>query len=106
MSLKIKGPVLSEDQIAVINELKELEIFILDKINAIQNHRYLEVNPRWLATGKTDIEKGFIRAEVVAYEKFIDNKGWQGSKEKGAMRLEGKEYIVNDGDVMYFRFNV
>ena len=54
----------------------------------------------------TDIEKGFIRAEVVAYEKFIEYNGWQGSKEKGAMRLEGKEYIVNDGDVMYFRFNV
>ena len=54
----------------------------------------------------TDIQKGFIRAEVVAYDKFIENKGWQGSKEKGAMRLEGKEYIVNDGDVMYFRFNV
>ena len=60
MSNKIKGPVLSEDQITVINELKELEIFILDKINTIQNHRYLEVNPRWLATGKTDIEKGFM----------------------------------------------
>ena len=54
----------------------------------------------------TDIQKGFIRAEVVAYDKFIEYKGWQGSKEKGAMRLEGKEYIVNDGDVMYFRFNV
>ena len=50
--------------------------------------------------------KCFIRAEVVAYEKFIEYNGWQGSKEKGAMRLEGKEYIVNDGDVMYFRFNV
>ena len=54
----------------------------------------------------TDIEKGFIRAEVVAYDKFIEYKGWQGSKEKGVMRLEGKEYIVNDGDVMFFRFNV
>ncbi|BBM36614.1 redox-regulated ATPase YchF [Pseudoleptotrichia goodfellowii] len=54
----------------------------------------------------TDIEKGFIRAEVVAYDKFIEYKGWQGSKEKGAMRLEGKEYIINDGDVMFFRFNV
>ena len=54
----------------------------------------------------TDIEKGFIRAEVVAYEKFIEYNGWQGAKEKGAMRLEGKEYVVNDGDVMYFRFNV
>ena len=54
----------------------------------------------------TDIQRGFIRAEVVSYDKFIENNGWQGSKEKGAMRLEGKEYIVNDGDVMYFRFNV
>lgn len=54
----------------------------------------------------TDIEKGFIRAEVVAYDKFIEYKGWQGSKEKGVMCLEGKEYIVNDGDVMFFRFNV
>lgn len=54
----------------------------------------------------TDIEKGFIRAEVVAFDEFIKNNGWNGSKEKGAMRLEGKEYIVKDGDVMYFRFNV
>lgn len=54
----------------------------------------------------TDIQKGFIRAEVVEFNKFIENKGWQGSKEKGDMRLEGKEYIVNDGDVMFFRFNV
>ena len=54
----------------------------------------------------SDIEKGFIRAEVVAFDKFVEYNGWQGSKEKGAMRLEGKEYIVNDGDVMYFRFNI
>ena len=54
----------------------------------------------------TDIEKGLIRAEVVAYDKFIEYKGWQDYKEKGVMRLEGKEYIVNDGDVMFFRFNV
>ena len=54
----------------------------------------------------TDIEKGFIRAEVVAFDEFIKNNGWNGSKDKGVMRLEGKEYIVKDGDVMYFRFNV
>ncbi|MFZ1602844.1 MAG: DUF933 domain-containing protein, partial [Leptotrichiaceae bacterium] len=54
----------------------------------------------------SDIEKGFIRAEVVSFEKFIELDGWQGSKEKGAMKLEGKEYTVNDGDVMFFRFNV
>ena len=51
-------------------------------------------------------QEKYILAEVVAYDKFIEYKGWQGSKEKGVMRLEGKEYIVNDGDVMFFRFNV
>ena len=54
----------------------------------------------------TDIQKGFIRAEVVDFEKFMEYKGWQGAKVNAAMRLEGKEYIVNDGDVMFFRFNV
>lgn len=54
----------------------------------------------------TDIEKGFIRAEVVAYDEFVMSNGWAGAKEKGVMRLEGKEYPVKDGDVMYFRFNV
>ena len=51
-------------------------------------------------------KKGFIRAEVIAYNDFIQYKGEQGSKEAGKMRLEGKEYIVKDGDVMHFRFNV
>lgn len=54
----------------------------------------------------TDFEKGFIRAEVIAYEAFIANKGEQGAKEAGKLRLEGKEYVVCDGDVMHFRFNV
>lgn len=54
----------------------------------------------------TDIQKGFIRAEVASYDNFINDKGWQGLKEKGNMRVEGKEYIVEDGDIMYFRFNV
>ncbi|HVK55754.1 MAG TPA: redox-regulated ATPase YchF [Burkholderiales bacterium] len=54
----------------------------------------------------TDFERGFIRAEVIGYDDFIANKGEQGSKEAGKMRLEGKEYIVKDGDVMHFRFNV
>ena len=54
----------------------------------------------------TDFEKGFIRAEVIAYEDFITYKGEQGAKEAGKWRLEGKEYIVQDGDVMHFRFNV
>jgi GTP-binding protein YchF len=54
----------------------------------------------------TDFEKGFIRAEVIAYSDFIVCKGEQGAKEHGKMRVEGKEYVVKDGDVMHFRFNV
>lgn len=54
----------------------------------------------------TDFEKGFIRAEVVSYEDFVSSGGWAGSKEKGLARLEGKEYVVQDGDVILFRFNV
>ena len=54
----------------------------------------------------TDFEKGFIRAEVISYEDFIQYKGEQGAKDAGKWRLEGKEYIVKDGDVMHFRFNV
>ncbi|PLA73880.1 redox-regulated ATPase YchF [Hydrogenovibrio sp. SC-1] len=54
----------------------------------------------------TDFEKGFIRAEVTAYEDFIAYKGDAGAKAAGKQRLEGKEYIVQDGDVMHFRFNV
>ena len=54
----------------------------------------------------TDFEKGFIRAEVIAFDDYIAHKGEQGAKETGKMRLEGKEYFVKDGDVMHFRFNV
>ena len=54
----------------------------------------------------TDFEKGFIRAEVIAYDAFIAHKGEQGAKEAGKLRLEGKDYVVCDGDVMHFRFNV
>ena len=54
----------------------------------------------------TDFEHGFIRAEVIAYDDFIANKGEAGAKESGKLRLEGKEYIVREGDVMHFRFNV
>lgn len=54
----------------------------------------------------TDFAKGFIRAETMAYEDFIQYKGEQGAKEAGKLRLEGKDYIVKDGDVLHFRFNV
>jgi ribosome-binding ATPase YchF (GTP1/OBG family) len=54
----------------------------------------------------TDFERGFIRAEVIAYDDYVACKGELGAKEAGKMRLEGKEYVVRDGDVVYFRFNV
>ncbi|MBU3644795.1 MAG: redox-regulated ATPase YchF [Candidatus Methylopumilus sp.] len=54
----------------------------------------------------TDFERGFIRAEVISYADYIQYKGEQAAKEAGKMRLEGKDYIVQDGDVMHFRFNV
>jgi hypothetical protein len=54
----------------------------------------------------TDFERGFIRAEVIAYDDYVALKGEQGAKEAGKLRLEGKEYLVREGDVMHFRFNV
>jgi ribosome-binding ATPase YchF (GTP1/OBG family) len=54
----------------------------------------------------TDFERGFIRAEVIPFDDYIANKGEVGAKEVGKMRVEGKEYVVHDGDVMHFRFNV
>ena len=54
----------------------------------------------------TDFEKGFIRAEVIAYNDFVTYKGEQGARDAGKLRLEGKEYFVQDGDVIHFRFNV
>ncbi len=62
--------------------------------------------PKAAAVIHNDFEKGFIRAEVISYEDFIKYGGEAGAKEAGKMRLEGKEYIVQDGDVMHFRFNV
>ncbi len=60
--------------------------------------------PKCAGVIHTDFEKGFIRAEVIAYEEFIKHQGEAGAKSAGVMRLEGKEYIVADGDVMHFRF--
>jgi ribosome-binding ATPase YchF (GTP1/OBG family) len=54
----------------------------------------------------TDFEKGFIRAEVIAFADFVACKGEHGAKESGKMRLEGREYVMHDGDVVHFRFNV
>ena len=54
----------------------------------------------------TDFEKGFIKAEVIGYEDYVQYDGESGAKGAGRLRLEGKEYIVQDGDVIHFRFNV
>ncbi len=62
--------------------------------------------PKAAAVIHNDFEKGFIRAEVISYEDFVAYGGEAGAKEAGKMRLEGKDYIVQDGDVMHFRFNV
>ena len=62
--------------------------------------------PQAAAVIHTDFEKGFIRAEVTAYADFVAFKGESGAKEAGKWRLEGKEYLVQDGDVVHFRFNV
>lgn len=62
--------------------------------------------PKAAAVIHTDFERGFIRAEVISYDDFVQYKGENGAKEAGKWRLEGKDYIVQDGDVMHFRFNV
>ena len=54
----------------------------------------------------TDFERGFIKAEVISFDDYIKYEGENGSKSKGKLRLEGKDYIVKEGDVIYFRFNV
>jgi ribosome-binding ATPase YchF (GTP1/OBG family) len=54
----------------------------------------------------TDFERGFIRAEVIAFEDYVTYRGEAGAREAGRLRLEGKEYLVHEGDVMHFRFNV
>lgn len=62
--------------------------------------------PQAAGTIHTDFERGFIRAEVVSYVDFVEHGGLNGARDKGLVRLEGKEYIMNDGDIVHFRFNV
>ena len=61
--------------------------------------------PEAAGTIHSDFEKGFIRAETISFNDFVDYGGWLSAREKGKLRLEGKDYIVNDGDVLNFRFN-
>jgi len=62
--------------------------------------------PQAAAVIHTDFERGFIRAQTIAYGDFVQFKGEQGAKDAGKMRAEGKEYVVKDGDVLHFLFNV
>jgi GTP-binding protein YchF len=62
--------------------------------------------PKAAAVIHTDFERGFIKADTVGYDEFVGNGGWKGAREKGVVRSEGKEYVVHDGDVMLFKFNV
>ena len=74
-----------------------------------QEHGRLQVGTKApQAAGKihTDFERGFIRAEVVNYQDLLDCGSYAGAREKGLVRMEGKEYVVQDGDVILFRFNV
>ena len=67
----------------------------------------IKSGPSWAAAViHNDFEKGFIKAEVISYEDFITFGGETKCKESGKLRLEGKDYVVQDGDVMHFRFNV
>ena len=73
--------------------------------------RCWSVRKGWLAPQAAgvihgDFERGFICAEVASYEDFVECKGEQGARDAGKLRLEGKEYIMQDGDVVHFRFNV
>lgn len=69
---------------------------------------YLSSAAEQQAAGKihTDFERGFIKAEVVNYQDLLDCGSYAGAREKGLVRMEGKEYVVQDGDVILFRFNV
>ena len=88
-------------------ELLELETFFTSGPEESRAWTINKNSTAPIAAGEihTDFEKGFIRAETVSYEDFVENKGWLKSKEAGKMRLEGKDYIVKDGDVLNFRFN-
>ena len=68
--------------------------------------RQASTAPKAAGVIHTDFEKGFIRAEVIGYDDYIKFKGESGAQEAGRLRLEGKDYVVEDGDVMHFRFNV
>jgi len=80
---------------------KKEDIYVRDTIREIR-----ATAPEAAGEIHTDFQKGFIRAEVIGYDDFVTYNGEHGAKEAGRLRLEGKEYIVQEADVMHFRFNV
>jgi len=88
--------------------LLTLQTYFTAGVKEVRAWTYPEGSTAPQAAGKihTDFEKGFIRAEIVGYDNFVEYNGEQGAKDAGKWRLEGKEYIVKDGDVIHFRFNV
>lgn len=89
-------------------DLLTLQTYFTAGVKEVRAWTYPQGSTAPQAAGKihTDFEKGFIRAEVIAYDDFTHCKGEQGAKDAGKWRLEGKEYVVKDGDVIHFRFNV
>ena len=89
-------------------ELLQLNTYFTAGVKEVRAWTYTEGSTAPQAAGKihTDFEKGFIRAEIVGYDDFVENGGESGAKDAGKWRLEGKDYIVKDGDVIHFRFNV
>ncbi|QJR79708.1 redox-regulated ATPase YchF [Alteromonas pelagimontana] len=88
--------------------LLSLQTYFTAGVKEVRAWTFPEGSTAPQAAGKihTDFEKGFIRAEVIGYDNFVQYNGEQGAKDAGKWRLEGKEYIVKDGDVIHFRFNV
>ena len=89
-------------------ELLTLQTYFTAGVKEVRAWTFPEGSTAPQAAGKihTDFEKGFIRAEIVGFEHYVEFNGEQGAKDAGKWRLEGKDYIVKDGDVMHFRFNV
>ncbi len=72
----------------------------------IVGNRFGATAPQAAGEIHTDFEKGFIRAETISYDDYVELDGEHGARDAGKLRLEGKDYVVQEGDVMHFRFNV
>jgi ribosome-binding ATPase YchF (GTP1/OBG family) len=88
-------------------ELLTLNTYFTAGVQEVRAWTYREGStaPQTAGVIHTDFEKGFIRAEIIGYDNFVEFNGEQGAKDAGKWRLEGKDYIVKDGDVIHFRFN-